>query len=231
MCGNLDIVGLAIIPKDISGCMWNIAKEDVFSGVRDELSNPGSRRFHPGSTAKSSQVREVFGLTIWISKLDGRSVVASFWKCIGQPHGVVEGVGPELDSKVGASKEGSNGIREGSVSSLDRAILERGFSSSGSDFVSLGCEEISDSRIVIKLSALIKMDILVLTSVPGGVLRKEEPEPFNGGSFGGTSITIFHTREVISHKDPAGFTVESFIVPAAIICISRGLTGEGEVNG
>ena len=145
---NLDMMGLHVIPKDVSGCMWKIAKEDAFAGVRDELSNPGARRFNPCSTAKSSQVREIFRLTIWISKLDGRPVFASFWECIGQPHGVVECVGPELDSKVGASEEGSNGIREGSVSSLDRAILERGFSSSGSDFVSLGCEEVSNIRLL-----------------------------------------------------------------------------------
>jgi hypothetical protein len=35
---------------------------------------------------------------------------------------------------------------------------------------------------------------------------------------------------VISHKDPAGFTIEAFIVLASIGSISRGLAGEGEVD-
>ena len=75
------------------------------------------------------------------------------------------------------------------------------------------------------------MDILVLTSVPRGILREEEPEPLDGGSFGGPGITIFHTGEVVSNKDPAGFAIESFVVLAAISGVSRCLTGEGEVNG
>jgi hypothetical protein len=76
-------------------------------------------------------------------------------------------------------------------------------------------------RIVIKLSALIEMDILVLTSVPRGVLGEEESEPFDGGRLRGPSITIFHTGEVISHKYPASFTIETFVVFTAISGISR----------
>jgi hypothetical protein len=72
------MMGLDIIPKDISGGMGNIAKEDTFTGVRDELSNPCARRFNPGSTAKSSQVGEIFRLALWIGKLDGGPVLASF---------------------------------------------------------------------------------------------------------------------------------------------------------
>ena len=68
---------------------------------------------------------------------------------------MVECIGPEFDRKIGASEEGSNRIGQGPVSSLDRAILERCFSSSGSDFVSLGCEEVSNIRVVVKLAALI----------------------------------------------------------------------------
>jgi hypothetical protein len=117
------------------------------------------------------------------------------------------------------------------VGALNRAILERSFGSSGSDFISLGCEEISNNRVVVKLAALIKMDVLVLASVPGGILGEEESEPFDGRGLRGPSVTIFHTGEVISHKDPAGFTIEAFIVLPPVGCISRGLTRKGEING
>ena len=40
---------------------------------------------------------------------------------------MVEGIGPELDSKLCTSEESSNRIRESPVSLLDRAILERSF--------------------------------------------------------------------------------------------------------
>ena len=83
---------------------------------------------------------------------------------------MVECIGPELDHKVGASEEGSDRIGQGPVSSLYRAILERSFIASGSDFISLGGEEISNIRVVIQFSTLVKVDILVLTSITGGIL-------------------------------------------------------------
>ena len=75
------------------------------------------------------------------------------------------------------------------------------------------------------------MDILVLTIAPRGILGEEKPEPFDGGGFRGPSITIFHTGEVISNKDPSSFTIETLIVLALVSRISRGLAREGEVNG
>ena len=78
---------------------------------------------------------------------------------------MVEGIRPELDSKISSSEESSNRIGEGSVSALNRSILERSFSTSGSYFIAFGREEVSNGRVVIKLSALIKMDILVLASL------------------------------------------------------------------
>jgi hypothetical protein len=68
---------------------------------------------------------------------------------------MVECVWPELDGKVGSSEESPNRIREGSVSALNRSILERSFSTSGSDFVPLGGEEVSDNRVVVKLASLV----------------------------------------------------------------------------
>ena len=75
------------------------------------------------------------------------------------------------------------------------------------------------------------MDILVLASVPRGILREEEPEPFDGRGFRGPSITIFYASEVISHKDPAGFTIEALIVLPSFGRISRCLTGKGKIDG
>ena len=83
---------------------------------------------------------------------------------------MIEGICPELDSKVGSGEESSNRIREGSVGALNRAILERSLSASGSDFIAFGCEEIPNVRVIIELAALIKMDIFSFASVAGGIL-------------------------------------------------------------
>jgi hypothetical protein len=42
---------------------------------------------------------------------------------------------------------------------------------------------------------------------------------------------MFHASVVINHKDPAGFTIETFVVLAVLSGISRGLAREGEVYG
>jgi hypothetical protein len=111
---------------------------------------------------------------------------------------MIKRIGPKFHSKVSPSEESSDRIRQSSMGALDWSILEGRFSSSGSDFIPFGCEEVSDMRIVIKLAALIKMDILVFTRVTRGVLREEETKPFDGGSFGSSGITILHTGEVVS---------------------------------
>ena len=78
---------------------------------------------------------------------------------------MVECIGSEFHSKISSSEEGSNRIGQGPVSSLDRAIFERSLSTSGSDFIPFGYSELSNAGVVIKLSSLIKMDILVLASI------------------------------------------------------------------
>ena len=87
---------------------------------------------------------------------------------------MIKCIRPELNCEVSTSEEGSNGIREGLVSAFNRSILEGCLGASGSDFVSFGSKEISNSRIVIKLTTLIKMDVLVPASVPRGILGEEE---------------------------------------------------------
>ena len=81
---------------------------------------------------------------------------------------MVKCIGPKFDSKVCTREEGSNRIREGPVSSLDRSILERSFSSSGSDLITFGGEEILNCWIVIEFPALIHVNILVLAGVARG---------------------------------------------------------------
>ena len=110
---------------------------------------------------------------------------------------MVESIGPELGSKVCANKEGSNRIREGSVSSLDRAILERSLSTSRSDFIPFGSKEVLNLWIVIEFSLLIHVNIFVPAVLSRGILREEKSKPFYRRGFGSSSVTIFHTSEVI----------------------------------
>ena len=111
---------------------------------------------------------------------------------------MVECIGPELDSKVCTSEEGSNRFREGLVSTFNRVILERSFSTSGLDFIPFGSEEVLNLWIVIEFTALVQVNILVLIFLARGILREEIPKPFNRRGFGSPSVTIFHTDEMIS---------------------------------
>ena len=80
---------------------------------------------------------------------------------------MIKCIRPELNCEVSTSEEGSNGIREGLVSAFNRSILEGCLGASGADFIAFGCEEVPNVRVIIELAALIKMDVLVLASVPG----------------------------------------------------------------
>ena len=70
---------------------------------------------------------------------------------------MVEGIRPELDIKVCASKERSNRIREGPVNSIYRLILKRGLTTSSSDLIAFGSEQVLNGGIVKEFSALIHM--------------------------------------------------------------------------
>ena len=83
---------------------------------------------------------------------------------------MVECIGPEFYSKISSGEEGSNRIGQGPVSSLDRAILEGSFCSSGSDFITFGSKEVSNIRVVVKFPSLIQVDVFVLARVPRGIL-------------------------------------------------------------
>ena len=83
---------------------------------------------------------------------------------------MVEAIGPELDSEIGSCKEGSNRIGQGPVSAFNRAILERSFGASGSNFVTFESEEVSDIVIVVEFAALVQVYILVLAGFARAVL-------------------------------------------------------------
>ena len=110
---------------------------------------------------------------------------------------MVKCIGSEFYRKVGTSEEGSNRIREGSVSSLNRSILERGFSTSRANCITFGGEEVLDRWVVVEFAALVQVDILMLAVNSRGVLREEVSKPFNGRCFGSLCITILHTGEMI----------------------------------
>ena len=86
---------------------------------------------------------------------------------------------------------------------------------------------ILDIRIGIELSTLIEVYILVLTSRT--ILQKELPELFNRQCFASAYRTPLHTGEVISDKDPAGFSIESHIV-LALFCIHRSDPTKCKIN-
>jgi hypothetical protein len=62
--------------------MRDIAKEYSFSGVGHKFGNSQARGFHPCSTAKSLEIREVLRLAIWVSKLDWRTIFSSLRECV-----------------------------------------------------------------------------------------------------------------------------------------------------
>ena len=112
---------------------------------------------------------------------------------------------------------------------LYRAILKGSLCTSRSDLVAFRSKEVCNSRVVIEFTTLIHVYIFVLAVFTGGILGEKEIKPFEWRGFGSSCITIFHSCEVICNEDPAGFTIDTFIVFSSGRSIVRCLTSEREV--
>ena len=61
-----------------------------------------------------------------------------------------------------------------------------------------------------EFTPLIKIYIFAVASRP--ILCKEMNKPLERGSLRDSSIAMFYPSEVVCNKDPAGFSVDSFII-------------------
>ena len=84
---------------------------------------------------------------------------------------MIEGIGPELDGKVGTSKKSLDCVAKSSMSLFNRAILTRVVSTSREHSIFFLSKEISDFSVVEEFTPLIKIDIFVRTC--RAVLGKE----------------------------------------------------------
>ena len=97
--------------------------------------------------------------------------------------------------------------------------------------VAFSGKKVAHSGVVIEFTTLIHVDIFIRTGISRGVLREEISKPFNWGSFGSPGITILHASEVVSDKNPACLTIESFIVLPSGCSIIRRLARKGKIDG
>jgi hypothetical protein len=74
---------------------------------------------------------------------------------------MVKGAGPETGVKTSAGEHGTEGIADGLVCSLDRAILVRTVCAGGADSIAVFFEKSTDLWIVIEFSSLIERDIFI----------------------------------------------------------------------
>ena len=75
MSGDFDSTSLGIKLHDVASRVWDIAKEDTFSGVRFELGFALASRANPHSATKRTKVGEVF--TLPSRKCNGRGPASS----------------------------------------------------------------------------------------------------------------------------------------------------------
>ena len=117
------------------------------------------------------------------------------------------------------------------MGAFNLSILVRGIGACRVNSIMELRKEVTDFGVSEQFTTLIHVDIFIRTGSSRGVLREEISKPFNRGSFGSPGITILHASEVISDKNPARLTIESFIVFSPGGSIIRCLAREGKIYG
>ena len=105
---NFDVVGLNVVPQDVFHCFRQIAEEEAFASMIDELSMAFARWLHPNLTTKRSEIAEVgFYAKVQLMRRFG---VTFAGEIILNAKMVVKSICPELIVKTGASEKATNGI-------------------------------------------------------------------------------------------------------------------------
>ena len=89
------------------------------------------------------------------------------------PNVVVKGIGPERRGKISASKHGANGVTNGVMGALNRAVLVRVSRGSELNGVTGSFEQIKDVVTFTKVATRVKADILIFDLTGGGGLYLE----------------------------------------------------------
>ena len=100
------------------------------------------------------------------------------------------------------------------MSSLNCANLVRVISSSRENIIAFLLEKISNFGMIEQFATLVQVCTLVWTGRI--VLTEEMREPLQRRTLRDASVSMFHSSEVVGHKNPARFTIHAFVVLATV---------------
>jgi hypothetical protein len=159
----------------------------------------------------------------------GRGAIIAVGECILTLEKSLKGVGPKFDRQIGTGKHATEGISNGLMCAFDGSVLIVSVSASWEDFITVFVKEGSDFWVSVKLTTLIKVNVLVFC-VGGGVATEPGIKPGERSSLGNACGTIQSGSGMVSQEDPTCFTVEAFIVFGASSVLGL-LASEGEIDG
>ena len=114
---------------------------------------------------------------------------------------------PEFHITVHTKKKHPLCLCKCAMSAFDRSILAGVVQACGTDGVSLFGKEILHFWMVEELATLIQMQTLVCA---GRIASTEKvQQPLKWRTLGDASASMFHSSEVISHKHPTSFAIQS----------------------
>ena len=147
MDSNFTALRLNVMPNDISCCMWDISKKDSFTGFILETLCLNAWRSDPDSASKYTEILQIVFLSG--RKMDGGGTLTITRKCIPNTQDVKESEWPICNQKTSTNQTTFDTVRDSTMGSFFRTILQRRISTSRIDCIIVTCEEIPDTRIAV----------------------------------------------------------------------------------